>query len=514
MPNTNSIVSRQRKILRIFFFAFATVCFWYYNNVYEYEFVPSKLILANSTYNKNQVLRGDNNHHELLQLSLEDKLLRIPHKYYIYNLTNDLLPTPLGDASDRKKRYWLGGVLSIYNALLSHPTLRTFDPEEATFFIPPVFPNQVNPFDRIKSHERQKFMKALDVVLQSEIYQSTRGSRHIFLAMGGWFFNWNVPYGGVAFQLKYLDPEWMKNSLESRLWDNGEDGTRCYEIHHTKPWIEEHRECWPYTLIFKKAILAMDRDTWALRELHTNNQESTTVQDSNDEFLDIVGHHDPVPLYGFSLGTLTDQVPLVPATYAKYEESKYVYFYHGRKELYASNSTIYRHAPIERVPSNDREEATTYRNSSIGYDIAPEDWLDHFTHSKLCLVIRGDTPHSRALLRSIRVGCIPVVVSQMYPVYAPTLKSVLNFTEMTIMVDEQAFITNPWGELHRVYAQLTKELVQQKLNAISFAQRVIFPDHPKSLFVPAFLNEAWESIPETELAVGYNYYDSKKIITV
>ena len=117
MPITYSIVSWQRKILRIVF-AFATVCFWYYNNIYA----PSKLIGANSTtYNKNQVLRGDNNHNSLLlQLSLEDKLLQIPHKYYIYNFTNDLLPTPLGDAKDRNKRYWLGVVLSI--TMPSYPT--------------------------------------------------------------------------------------------------------------------------------------------------------------------------------------------------------------------------------------------------------------------------------------------------------------------------------------------------------------------------------------------------------
>ena len=178
------------------------------------------------------------------------------------------------------------------------------------------------------------------------------------------------------------------NSLGS-LWDDGEEnGIACYKIHLAKPWNEEHRECWPYTLIFKHTISARDRDMWGLRELHTNQ-----LLDSNNEFLDVIKFHDPVP-YGFSLGTLTDQVPLIPATYAKYEESKYVYFYHGRKDVYARNSTIYRHAPMERVPSDDREEASTYRNSSIGYDITPEDWLDHFTHSKLCLVIRGDTPHS------------------------------------------------------------------------------------------------------------------------
>ena len=263
------------------------------------------MIGANSTtYNKNQVLRGDNNHNSLLlQLSLEDKLLQIPHKYYIYNFTNDLLPTPLGDAKDRNKRYWLGVVLSIYDALLSHP-LRTLNPEEATFFIPPVFPNQVNPFLQAKSQERQKFMKALDVVLQSEIYQSTRGSRHIFLVLDGWHLNWNVPYGGLDYSLKRLDPEWM-NSIGS-LWDNGEkSGLECFDIHHTDPWKGEYRECWPYSLIFKNTILARDRDMWALRGLwFLTNQSTIGSNNCCDEFLDLVKYHDPIPNFGFSLGLL------------------------------------------------------------------------------------------------------------------------------------------------------------------------------------------------------------------
>jgi hypothetical protein len=47
---------------------------------------------------------------------------------------------------------------------------------------------------------------------------------------------------------------------------------------------------------------------------------------------------------------------------------------------------------------------------------------------------------------------------------------------------------------HMLFFELSKSVVSQllreKLEALDFAQRVILPDHPESLFVPAFLRES------------------------
>ena len=168
-------------------------------------------------------------------------------------------------------------------------------------------------------------------------------------------------------------------------------------------------------------------------------------------------------------------------------------------------------APIEHPPLNGTAQASTYLRSSVGYDLdAKTSWKEHFMSSKFCLIVRGDIPHSKALLRSLKVGCIPVVASDAYIWYAPSLPSTLNFTDYTIMIDEQAFLQNSWRELHRVYSELTEAGIREKLKAVAYAQRVMFTDHRESLFVQAFLKEAWESIPLSDRVVGCQHWKTKE----
>lgn len=223
------------------------------------------------------------------------------------------------------------------------------------------------------------------------------------------------------------------------------------------------------------------------------------------EWNELISRQGPIPLHGFSIGfrSAPGDLEFVTPTYDKFVASKYVYFYHTRTEPSVYNSTIYRKAPINNLPVHGTAEYNTYNHSSIGYDIDKEKWANNFRHSKFCLVVRGDDPLSSALLKSIRVGCIPVVASDLYPVWGQPFKSILNMSDYVIMIDEQEFVNNPWHVLHRVYSELTEKQIRQKLQALEFAQRVVFPDHPDSLFVPAFLKEAWRSIPDSQQGVGY-----------
>ena len=160
--------------------------------------------------------------------------------------------------------------------------------------------------------------------------------------------------------------------------------------------------------------------------------------------------------------------------------------------------------------------------SSIGFDVPYDIWKTRFIDSKLCLAIRGDNPATHAVLRSVRVGCIPVVISDSLPryPYSPTLKSTIHLTDYTIMVDETSFLKDPAGVLLNLLTQnnITSMIpisskgngtaattstptasisatIQNKIQELQFAQRIIFPDHPQSLFVEAFLKECWLSIP-------------------
>ena len=336
-------------------------------------------------------------------------------------------------------------------------------------------------------------MAAMDNITSSDIYQSTLGSRHIFIAVEGWNFNRWHPSGGLATSLERYEPEWTKQ-YNSRWW---EDDMTCF-VEYAKG-ERRLKEC--DVSVFKNNILARERDMWAIRRMHEDEK-----RDGGGDFTDLVEQSDPIPTFGFSFGLVDSgdigDVPLLTASYAKYQRSEWTYFYHSRSDPSTRNSTMYRLAPMTRLPANGTEGQSTYQRSSIGFDMEPAEWLEQLTKSKFCLVIRGDNPISRALLRSVRVGCIPVVISDLYPMYAPSYRSTLNFTDYTILIDEQDFIANPWGELHRVYSTLSEEDARRKLKALAFAQRVIFPDHPDSLFVEAFLNEAWQSIPDEERSVG------------
>lgn len=177
-------------------------------------------------------------------------------------------------------------------------------------------------------------------------------------------------------------------------------------------------------------------------------------------------------------------VPFFPATYNKFANSSLVLFYRTTENA-SRYSTKYRHAPIglqDLLPFS----------SSIGYDLPKERWLKELMDSQFCLVIRGDTPHSHALFTAIRVGCIPVIVSDAYPVYAPPFSSTLDMKDYCIFIQEDVFLENPLRALVSSLQSLTDAMIRKKLMALGWAQRVVLVDHPDTLFVQALLTEVME----------------------
>ena len=207
--------------------------------------------------------------------------------------------------------------------------------------------------------------------------------------------------------------------------------------------------------------------------------------------------------HGFSVGLLPqDGLPFHEATYAKFRNAKNMFFYQTRVEPSAHNSTRFRQIILEPSVLN-RLLATT--NSSIGYGLPPDDWLREFSSSQFCLAIRGDTPHTHALLNSVKVGCIPVVISDFYPLFSPSFPSTLNMKDFCVFIPEADFIRDPAMELLKL-KELGETLIRRKLDALAFAQKVVLMDHPESLFVPAFVKEsmyAYQHKPPAELSIAY-----------
>lgn len=194
----------------------------------------------------------------------------------------------------------------------------------------------------------------------------------------------------------------------------------------------------------------------------------------------------PVNRASISMGMSPElkSMPLMLASIEKFYNSSNLVFYHSRKSSSVNNSTIYRHSPITNITFSNHPK------SSIGFDFEnATKWQSEYLDSKFCLVIRGDDPASRSLWRALRVGCIPVIISNLLPIYSPIMKNTLNMHDYSVILDEREVVTSP-EKIFEVIEQMSVQEVSEKIQQLSFAQQVVFPDHPKSLFVQAFLKEA------------------------
>lgn len=198
----------------------------------------------------------------------------------------------------------------------------------------------------------------------------------------------------------------------------------------------------------------------------------------------------PLTEYGFcvGLGLSRAHLPLNKPSYKKFASSEYAVFLRIRRRKYQNKSTMYREAPL-------RVRCRTLPGSplcSFGYDLRHDQWARDMSRSKFCLVVRGDTPHSHALFNAVRVGCLPVVISDWYSEFAGPFKSTLDMSNFTITIKEKAFLSDPQGQIGGLL-RLSDEVIREKLSGLAHAQRVIFPDHERSLFVPAFFREVERS---------------------
>jgi Exostosin family len=233
-------------------------------------------------------------------------------------------------------------------------------------------------------------------------------------------------------------------------------------------------------------IVAQSHDSHSCAKIaHEGQAAATHGHDFGGEFLQGLDH--AMSSYGFSIGLLPQiHLSYHEATQEKFQTAKNFIFYHTRTEPSEFNSTRYRQILLEPQYLNRMMNMT---NSSIGWGLPPEDWMREFPRSKFCLAIRGDTPHTHALLNAVKVGCIPVVISDLYPVFAPSFPSTLRMEEFCIFIPEKDYIRDPATELLKLL-YLSEEEIRRKIEALAFAQKVVVMDHPETLFVEAFLMES------------------------
>jgi hypothetical protein len=186
----------------------------------------------------------------------------------------------------------------------------------------------------------------------------------------------------------------------------------------------------------------------------------------------------------FSIGLgVKESIPFIQASYDAFLSKKYFIFYRTRERGSVFNSTKYRKAPL-------RVNMENLPLSSIGLPLnEPKEWLSHYSSSKFCLNIRGDSPHSHSLLRAIKLGCIPVIISNWLIDYSSPFKSTLNMEDFSVMIDENKFMADPLHSLLELQ-NISEDIILDKIKALEFAQRVVLPLHNESLFIPAFVKES------------------------
>jgi hypothetical protein len=274
----------------------------------------------------------------------------------------------------------------------------------------------------------------------------------------------------------------------SKHWINGKPhvilalNTVSFNPYH-RPNVVAHGLTTSFYQFMKSAILVQSLDF--IYTAKASRDGSAKGHDYEDFFT----QNDTICQRGFSVGLLPGRsLPYIPATYDKFRSAKNFIFYHTRVKPSAYNSTPYRKAPVEVA------DRIRY-NSSIGLGLPPDEWLKEFTDSQFCLAIRGDTPHTHALLNAVKVGCIPVVVSNFYPLFAPTFASSLKMKDFCIFIPEEEFIIDPAKSLNDL-EKLSESEIRMKLDALAFAQRVVLMDHPETLAVwPRLCERSCCSLP-------------------
>ena len=372
---------------------------------------------------------------------VEHTLQAIHIRYYMYDdpditLTGETRAAfELIDRNGRKDRYKHEEENDRQMILaLEKSSLRTLNANEAQLFIPPI------PMSSILISKSSDFKTPMDALLNHPIFQRNLGNNHLLIST-------------------------------------------CFALHryHYRAYTQLKDY---YHLIYNMTIV----QSWDPVAVHNDLFHSSEKSSNWGDYHSTLVKEEPTSLsrrsISVGLGSNNHDFPLNHATMEKFNSSTNFIFYHSRTEPSFNNSTIYRHAPITNITLDNN-----FPKSSIGWGLKPDEWLEEFSRSQFCLMIRGDSPHSHALWRSIRVGCIPVIISKHLPVYAPIFKSTLNMSDYAVILDEEELLRNATKALLTL-REMTIQQVEIKLLHLAFAQRVLFTDHPESLFVPALLKEA------------------------
>lgn len=412
---------------------------------YQSQFGAALLLVVNGDFDLSLDLKAEENHSEkssnnanviladaMIQSAAEElEKHRVP--FYMYADENITQTNSIFRTQGNKWKKFHNEVDNDEQMLtaLQKSELKTNNPDDAELFIAPV------PLGRIftSRYPGSYIHAAMEALVNHKIFRKHEGNKHVLI---------NTPF--ILFRQDYV-----KYTFPMKKW---------YPFLHNVTAIL----CWDPSATYN--------------DIHHSGGQW-------NEFLEVMTTLSPMTRRSASVafGYGNDYLELTMATKAKFDNSSNFIFYHSKTGGSVWNSTIYRHAPITNI-TDDK-----FPKSSIGFGLEKEQWVLELRNSKFCLVVRGDNPSSHALWRSIRMGCIPVIAADNLPIWGPIFKSTINMSDYGVIISEKALVNNPEKTLLKLN-DMSEAEIEVKMKHLAFAQRVIFTDHPDSLFVPAFLKES------------------------
>jgi hypothetical protein len=127
-------------------------------------------------------------------------------------------------------------------------------------------------------------------------------------------------------------------------------------------------------------------------------------------------------------------------TFEEWRKRKNTVFHYTSSKEFLWNATNLRRTPVNHNLSR-------ISGVQVGLDKPQQEWLSELEQSKFCLVMRGDTPSSHGLINAIKVGCVPVILSDSFQLVGQPFPTQLPWSLFTVALSEQAFAADPYAVL-------------------------------------------------------------------
>eukprot|EP00457_Paulinella_chromatophora_P006764 gb/GEZN01006783.1/.p1 GENE.gb/GEZN01006783.1/~~gb/GEZN01006783.1/.p1 ORF type:complete len:501 (-),score=49.95 gb/GEZN01006783.1/:92-1594(-) len=367
-------------------------------------------------------------------------------KFFIYDdhaiRMSDFLQ---GIASQTLSEGWVALTpdMLLFNLFDLHPR-RTLDPAKASFFIIPIpFQYQVV-VDHANGQDGKhvpEVQAAFAALLNHSVFTSHEG-RHHFLPLHDWRIAGN------------REAEYIKQFRQHLRFVT--IGGMEHKNHHSSEW--------PSSVARLKITIPFG-----------TIKQSTSLS----ETLLAKGGKVPPPLFASS-------------SFQEWQARPYRIFYHTRDRSSSNGATPLRQFFDSKHSWGHAPPASFTWNTSIGYAIASEVFEQHIQLSQFCLVIRGDSPTSHSFSRALGAGCIPIIISDPFEEVGMPFFPYLSLENFAFQIQENDFLKDPWGHLHRLLAAHTVDKVPTATIVAKYefmencARKALLYNHPQTL-VPDYI---------------------------